>query len=232
MHSPVVTISFFKFKGFRAKIWAFTMMRFAHKYIQNAKGLLFYRLLGTGKGNGFNWRPDYTTYALLSVWENEEMSVKFLHDSEIHQRYKKLSTECFTVFMQPIKSHGKWAGVNPFLPVSDSKGELIAVITRASIDTKQLIRFWRNVQRTSESLENFEGLLFAKGIGEWPVKYMATFSLWKDEESMKAYAYKNKDHTRVIKKTRELNWYNEELFARFRPYKTSGTWNGKPLLYF
>ena len=163
MHSPIITISFFKFKGFRAKMWAFSMMRFAHKHLQNVTGLRFYRLLGTGKGNGFNWRPDFSTYALLTVWENEVIAEEFQHGSEIYQHYNNWSTERFTVFMHPIKSHGKWAGVNPFTPVSDSEGKVIAVITRASIDTKQLIRFWRNVPRASESLDRFEGLFFAKG---------------------------------------------------------------------
>jgi hypothetical protein len=32
---------------------------------------------------------------------------------------------------------------------------------------------------------------------------------------MRAYAYKNPQHLEAIKKTKELNWYSEELFGRF-----------------
>jgi hypothetical protein len=57
---------------------------------------------------------------------------------------------------------------------------------------------------------------------------MATFSLWKDFESVKQFAYKSKQHKEAIK-TREYEWYSEELFSRFQPYKSSGTWEGKDL---
>jgi hypothetical protein len=57
---------------------------------------------------------------------------------------------------------------------------------------------------------------------------MATFSLWK-VESVKQFAYKSKQHKEASKK-REYEWYSEELFSRFQPYKSSGTWEGKDLL--
>jgi hypothetical protein len=55
---------------------------------------------------------------------------------------------------------------------------------------------------------------------------MATFSLWKDFESVKQFAYKA-NNKEAIKKTREYEWYSEELFSRFQPYKSSGTWEEK-----
>jgi heme-degrading monooxygenase HmoA len=53
---------------------------------------------------------------------------------------------------------------------------------------------------------------------------MATFSLWENEESMRAYAYSDSRHLEAIKLTRKLNWYTEEMFARFRPYRYEGAW--------
>jgi hypothetical protein len=41
------------------------------------------------------------------------------------------------------------------------------------------------------------------------------------------YAYKNEKHKEVVRLTRELKWYKEELFARFIPYKFLGQWNSK-----
>ncbi len=232
MQLPVVTISLIRYKGFRNKFWAFTMMQFAHKHLKNIEGLTFYKLMGTGGGNGFRVDADFSTYALLTVWENQEQAEKFLHHSKLHELYRAKAKEQYTVFMHPIKSHGKWSGTNPFKPDAEIPGDITAVITRATIATSQLLRFWNYVPGTSKSLERYDGLIYARGIGELPIKQMATFSLWKDEESMLAYAYKNNDHLRVVKKTREVNWYSEELFARFRPFKSEGTWGGEKLLPF
>ena len=41
------------------------------------------------------------------------------------------------------------------------------------------------------------------------------------------YAYKNPKHREVVALTRKLNWYKEEMFARFVPYKFEGIWDGK-----
>jgi heme-degrading monooxygenase HmoA len=232
MQPPVVTITLNKYKGFKNKFWAFQMMQFAHKNLKNVNGLTFYKLMGTGSGNGFKVSADFSTYALLTVWENEQQADDFLNEGKLHKLYREKSIEQFIVYMQPIKSHGLWSKQNPFKPEANIPGNYTAVITRATIATKHLIRFWSYVPGTSKSLEQYDGLIYAKGVGEWPVKQMATFSLWKDEKSMFAYAYKNPEHMRVVKKTRELNWYSEELFARFRPFKSVGTWEGKKLLPF
>ncbi|MGC9312889.1 MAG: DUF3291 domain-containing protein [Sediminispirochaetaceae bacterium] len=238
MTPPVVVLSLFKYEGFRPKFWAFTMMQFAHRYLKDVEGLRFYRVLGTGAGNGFRWYSDFSTYALITVWDNEALADTFLAESELYDQYRNNSTEQFTVYMLPTRSHGMWSGQNPFLPVEPaesqggSKGGITAVITRATIANRQLLRFWKYVPRTSGSLDRYGGLIFAKGIGEWPIKQMATFSLWEDLKSMQAFAYRNEDHRIAIQKTRELNWYNEELFARFKPFKSVGTWGGKKLLPF
>ena len=73
-------------------------------------------------------------------------------------------------------------------------------------------------------LKENEALLFTKGIGEVPVIQMATFSIWKNLASLKDFAYSSKGHQNAIKLTRKVDWYSEELFARFIPFKTEGSW--------
>jgi heme-degrading monooxygenase HmoA len=77
-----------------------------------------------------------------------------------------------------------------------------------------------SVPTSEEGLDGNEGLIYTKGVGEVLIQ-MATFSLWKDFESVKQFAY-SKQHKEAIKKTREYEWYSEELFSRFQPYKSSG----------
>lgn len=75
-------------------------------------------------------------------------------------------------------------------------------------------------------IQGREGLLFAIGIGEVPIVQQATFSLWENSRLMQQYAYRSPHHKEVVKRTRELGWYKEELFARFHPYRSEGEWDG------
>jgi len=71
------------------------------------------------------------------------------------------------------------------------------------------------------------GYITSFGIGEAPVYRQATFSIWRSIDDVKAFAYASREHAEVIKKTRDEKWYNEELFARFKPVASFGTINGK-----
>ena len=226
--AQTTTLTFFKYQGAKNKIWAFGMMQFAHRHLKDVPGLRFYKLLGSGKGSGFNPWPDYSIYSLLQVWESEQEADLFFEDSNLMKRYKDHSVEQWSLYMTPIKVDGLWSGQNPFS--NDVYPKLnhpeIAVITRATIRKRLLRKFWSYVPTSEKPLINNEGLLYTKGIGEVPFLQMATFSLWKDEDSLKQFAYQSREHSKAIKMTRSLNWYKEEMFARFKPYKSVGTWQG------
>ena len=69
--TQITTLSFCKYTSLRNKFWGLKMMQFAHKGLANTNGLTFYRLLGSGRGKGFNPFPDWSVYCLLQVWESE-----------------------------------------------------------------------------------------------------------------------------------------------------------------
>ncbi|MEO0731876.1 MAG: DUF3291 domain-containing protein, partial [Bacteroidota bacterium] len=104
--------------------------------------------------------------------------------------------------------------------------DLVAVITRATIRTRYLRKFWAYVPTSQRPIADAQGLLYTKGIGEVPIKQMATFSIWESEEHLKEFAYRSQEHQKAIRMTRELDWYSEEMFARFRPYRTLGQMAG------
>ena len=229
----ITTISFFKYTSLRNKFWGLKMMQFAHKGLVNTEGLSFYRLLGSGKGKGFNPFPDWSVYCLLQVWETEEAAHTFFNSSDLIQQYSERTDELFTLYMKNISAGGTWVGKNPFEKGADLDSTLpIAVITRATIKWNWLIRFWKYVPTSQEPLDGNEGLIYTKGIGEIPIVQMATFSLWKNFEAVKQFAYNSKEHQEAVRRTRKNEWYREELFARFQPYKSVGTWGGKDLLVF
>ena len=227
----ITTISFFKYTSLRNKFWGLKMMQFAHKSLAKTSGLSFYRLLGSGKGRGFNPLPDWSVYCLIQVWESEEDAHTFFNSSNLMKQYKVHTDELFTLYMKNISAGGTWVGKNPFEKEADLDPDLpIAVITRATIKWNWLLRFWKYVPTSQQGLDGNEGLIYTKGVGEIPIVQMATFSLWKNFEAVKQFAYKSKQHQEAIKRTRKNNWYREELFARFQPYKSTGTWEGKDLL--
>ena len=202
-------------------------MQFAHKHLQQVHGLSFYKLLGTGKGNGFNPWPDYARYALLQVWDDESAAELFFESSPLFDRYMNHSEERWTLFMHTIKADGFWSERNPFKAVAVAGDtDPIAIITRATIRLNQLRRFWKYVPTSEKPLKESDGLIYTKGVGEVPFLQMATFSLWRKEEAVKAFAYHSKEHSKAIKLTRELGWYKEEMFVRFRPFRSVGSWYG------
>jgi heme-degrading monooxygenase HmoA len=232
MSKSITTLTFFRFPTFADRVWAFFLMQFAHAHISKAKGKTFYKLMGSGRDMGFNPAPDWSVYSLLVVWENEAAANDFFDKSDIIKRYRAHTSEIWTLFLRVRQVKGLWSGVNPFEPSSeiDEANPLISVITRASIRPSKLITFWRYVPTSQRPIVvGCDGLIYTKGIGEAPLIQMATFSLWRDFEALKKFAYQSEEHRVAIEKTKKLDWYSEEMFVRFQPYKTHGTWGNTTL---
>jgi hypothetical protein len=51
--------------------------------------------------------------------------------------------------------------------------------------------------------------------------------VWQDEGALKSFAYRSRGHIEVMRRTRQEGWYSEELFARFQPYASTGSWDGE-----
>jgi hypothetical protein len=102
----------------------------------------------------------------------------------------------------------------------------VAVLTRAAIRPSRLVAFYRSVPAVDRALRGRDGCLASVGAGEWPLARQATFSLWRDGEAVRDFAYRGTTHREVIGRVRSQDWYSEELFARFLPYGSEGSWNG------
>lgn len=226
--NQITTCSFFRINGFSNKWWAFKQMKRGYHSLQGTHGLTFFKLLGTGGKNGFSSLPNFGIYVLFCVWESEKDANFFFKENPVFESYKNRSTEQFTVYLNAAESHGSWDGINPFTENSKVESNMpVVVLTRARIHFNKLWSFWSRVGKVSRSLEKYDGLELSIGVGEWPLIQQATLSFWRTHAEMLDYAYKNKRHKEVVLLTRKLNWYKEELFARFVPYKFEGVWEGK-----
>lgn len=229
--NQIVTLTFFRFEGFKNRWWAFTQMGISPWRLRHIAGMQVGKMLGSGSGNGFQIAPNFGVYGFLGIWDHPDAAQAFFATHPFFKQTAQKATEHWTIFLRTFTAHGKWDGIEPFqITETYREGDPIAVLTRATIRTRHLPYFWRFVPPVSHSIEQREGLLFSIGIGELPIVQQATFSLWENAQSMKAYAYQSRYHSEVVKKTREMGWYKEELFARFVPYATQGSWEGKNCL--
>ncbi|KRO89712.1 MAG: hypothetical protein ABR90_05685 [Cryomorphaceae bacterium BACL29 MAG-121220-bin8] len=211
----IATISFFKYN--KNKFWAFTQMHYAFEKMNKTPNLKFFKLLGTGSGNGFSLFPDFSTYSILCVWENKSSALNFINESQHALSISEMAYSRKDFLLNPIKSHGKWNGINPFKTDSEriNKDSKIGIITRATVNASRMLEFWKSVPDASNAIKNATGVEWFKGIGEWPFIQQATFSVWDNLESVKNFAYNSGSHAEIIKKTRKRKWYKEDLFARF-----------------
>lgn len=229
--TQITTLTFCKYASLKDKVWAFGMMQYAHADLVRVEGMEFYKLMGSGRGLGFNPWPDWSTYAILQVWKDASAADAFFSSSSLVSRYQERTQEMVTLYLKALRSHGLWSGQTPFR-INDSfdpENPLVSVITRATIRNRYLPRFWRYVPTSQRPIATAKGLLYTKGIGEVPIKQMATFSIWENKECLTEFAYRSQEHQMAIKMTRDLDWYREELFVRFQPYRVVGELKGVAL---
>jgi hypothetical protein len=190
-------------------------------------GLEFWRLLGTGNGDDTGRGADLSRSALFAVWEGEPHLDSFLADSQLARRWRT-AEESWHVRLRSIGGHGTWKGVDPLagLEAGTAAGP-VAIITRANVRRRSWRAFGAASEIVDDELHRAAGLIDVVGIGETPVGSLATFSLWESLAAAQNFAYAMPDHVEVMRRTRAEDWYAEEMFARFEPYASSGTWNGR-----
>lgn len=193
-------------------------------------GLRFAKLLGTGSGDSFApGDADPQHWGVLATWKDGESAQAF-ESSALIRRWDRRAEERLTVDLQPLTSKGRWSGQEPFGdPTMRASTGPVAALTRAKIKPHLWRTFWKSVPAVSASLNASPGLLLRIGIGEAPVGLQGTFSIWQSAEALSDFAYREPEHAAVIRRTRELGWYAEELFARFAVVDVRGTYRGANL---
>ncbi len=192
-------------------------------------GLRFWRLLGVGKGRVFDPHADVQRYAMFTVWNSFASLKRFEACSAVMQRIHQRADEVWTVHMRPVRWHGKWGGRDPLAgmtPVEPPEPGPWVILTRATLNPTKIRPFLEAVPAVSQRLLQEPHLLNSVGVGEAPLFYQATVSIWATLPSITTFAYGDTPHIEVVRRTRRERWYREEMFARFRPLASTGTWDG------
>ncbi|MFN3663572.1 spheroidene monooxygenase [Yoonia sp.] len=222
--TQIVTLSFFRFAGPLARAWALIMMGGARLPLSRTPDIGFWKLCGSGTGEGFTPVPNTAVYAVLATWP-DLATAQTRTKAGIFARYSDKATEHWTVFLQTQSARGAWAGQMPFVPSTATTLGPLAALTRATIKPRILARFWRRVPNISAMIGKDTNVIFKIGIGEVPMLHQVTFSIWPSEVAMASFA-RTGPHADAIRAVRDEGWFAEELYARFAVHSDAGTWNG------
>lgn len=192
-------------------------------------GLRFAKLLGTGDGRTFTLRDsDRNCWGLLATWDHAADAAAF-ETGPVARGWGRIADERLRVDLRPLTSRGRWSGREPFgTPEPDRAYDgPVAALTRARIRAARMVTFWRAVPPVSADLRDAAGLRLAVGVGEAPIGLQGTFSLWDSPAAVTEFAYQRPAHVEAVRRTAEVGWYSEELFARFAVLAVEGTVGGR-----
>jgi hypothetical protein len=216
---PLVTLHVWRIPR-RALGGALLRMALDPRRLRALPGVRFGKLLGTGAGTGFGpGDADLTRYAAVVAWDDPAGGDL----GRVGAGWDALASGSARVELTPLTSRGSWSGQVPFgAPAGGRTDAPVLALTRARLRPVRAMMFWRSVPPVARELAAAPGLLARFGIGEAPVGWQGTVSVWHRETDLTAFAYRQPEHRAVIARTPAARWYAEELFARFAVRGVSG----------
>jgi len=182
------------------------------------------KVLGSGHQGGFGLRPALNRLGLFCAFDHTDSARDWLASSAEVAGWRDRAAQWLTVLLQPTASRGSWSG-HGLAPVEADSGPNapVASLTRASIRAHQARRFWSLSPAAEDSLAQAPGCLLAVGLGEAPLLRQATFSLWRNQSAMDAYA-RSGAHLEAIKQAYSQRFFSESMFTRFQVVEVDGDW--------
>ncbi len=222
-----MSLSLFRFGPATARLWALGQMGAARLDFMRMREVGFWKLCGSGTGEGFTPVPNTAVWAILATWPSEEAARRHVGTESVYRRWRNRAEENCTIYLSPASARGAWSRVAPFHVEDKSLPGPVAALTRATLRPAALMRFWRRVPDIQSVIGDDPNVMFKIGIGEIPWFHQVTFSIWPDTETMANFARKKDGpHARAIRAVRDEGWFNEELYARFRVLGAEGQWEG------
>lgn len=224
-----VSLSLFRFDGIAARLWVLGQMAAARMAFARMPDVMFWKLCGSGTGEGFTPKPNWGVWAILAAWPDAETARNTVANAAVYRRWRKMARESWTVYLDPLSVRGQWSAKTPFTAnaTQPQNGLPLAVLTRASLRPSKILLFWNRVPDISSVIGADPNVIFKIGIGELPLLHQVTFSIWPDATSMTKFARGGGPHGRAICAVREDNWFTEELYARFAVIGSQGQWGGR-----
>ncbi|GAA1037663.1 hypothetical protein GCM10009557_51650 [Virgisporangium ochraceum] len=191
---------------------ALARMAWLPRALRRNRDVEFVKLLGTARGFGVTAADPYR-WAALTVWRAHARPIT---------TFDRIAAAHVRLTLRPTATRGRWAGRRPFTASATATDGPVLIITRARLRPARAVTFWRAIGPVAATLNDAEGLLTAFGIGEAPIGFQGTVSIWADGRHVNAFAYRTAEHAEVVRRTPAHRWYAEELFARFEVLEVTG----------
>jgi hypothetical protein len=178
--------------------------------------------------------PQLGRVGLIAAWEDDRALDRFLSGDALAARF----APGWHVRLEPLRASGAWPALPGLAaetrPVDDN--EAVAVLTLGRLRLGRTLPFLRASAAAEAQAVADPAVLASTGLAR-PPRIVATFSLWRTAAEMRAYAYgkadgkaegkADTDHKAAISAHRARAFHHESVFARFRPYASSGLWDGR-----
>lgn len=179
------------------------------------------------------------TFLILGLHTDAEAARRFLDD---RPSWLDDAREVWSGVLQPFRHHGAANYLDPAspgplfdaLPPDDtSDGAVVALTTvgwnAENLDMKRVVEFGAGAQAVRISMTGVPGLyaqhsfFFPRVLECDPI----TVTFWRDQASIRAFAYGHGSHRRQLDRHRAENLADRTSFTRFRVVHSAGTWCGE-----
>jgi hypothetical protein len=163
--------------------------------------------------------------AMIAAWDDDRALDEFCRDHPLAERF----ADGWQVRLEPLRVSGAWPEMPGLpereLPVADE--EPVAVLTLGRLRLTRVVPFLRTGAPAESEVAAEPELLAATGLAR-PPHLVSTFSLWRSAAAMRDYAYREHGaHRAAVRSDRARPFHHRSAFVRFRPYASSGTWDGR-----
>lgn len=162
---------------------------------------------------------------MIAAWKSDAALDEFLR---LHPVARHLARG-WRVRLEPLRVFGAWAGM-PGLPATAQpvdEGEPVGVLTLGRLRLRRIGAFRRAAGPAEADAIASPALLAGTGLAR-PPRLVATFTLWRSAAAMRKYATgAGGTHRAAVAADRARPFHHESAFVRFRPYASSGSWDGR-----
>ena len=192
-------------------------------------GLRFAEVHATARfGRSLLPSPTPGRVALVSVWDDDAALDAF--EASAHP-LARAAAGGWSVRLEPLRQSGAVAAMPELAPPQSrpvDPEEPVVVLTYGRTRLRRAKPFLAANRIATVGALDHPGLVASTGLTR-PPRTIGTFSVWRTAREMEDYAYSaaHPSHLQAITGMAEHDFHRESLFARFRPYRSQGRWEGR-----